>query len=72
MQNERIDKFWQRYLAMLPAASPTRNEQYVAEGWGDSPRMADAHWRYYSRTLPGNGREPAVYAAGIRAVSCIS
>jgi uncharacterized protein YhfF len=41
VHNERIDTFWQRYLATLPATSPTRNEQYVAEGWGDSPRMAD-------------------------------
>jgi uncharacterized protein YhfF len=41
VQNERIDKFWQRYLATLPATSPTRNEQYVVEGWGDSPHVAD-------------------------------
>ena len=40
MQNERIETFWQRYLDTLPA-SPTRNEQYVVEGWGDSPRIAD-------------------------------
>ena len=41
MEGNSIEAYWRSYLDTLPAASPTRNEQYVAEGWGDSPRMAD-------------------------------
>jgi uncharacterized protein YhfF len=41
VDDNRIEAYWQSYLNTLPAASPTRNEQYAAEGWGDSPRMAD-------------------------------
>ena len=41
MDNYRIEAYWKSYLNTLPAGSPVRDEQYVAEGWGDSPRMAD-------------------------------
>ena len=36
-----IEAFWCRYLESLPVDSPIRDEQYMAEGWGDSPQMAD-------------------------------
>src|SRR3712207_890822 len=38
---DRIEAFWRSYLDTLPAGSPARNERYVAEGWGDSPELAD-------------------------------
>jgi uncharacterized protein YhfF len=41
MDDNRIEAYWQGYLETLPAGSPIRDEQYVAEGWGDSPRLAD-------------------------------
>jgi uncharacterized protein YhfF len=41
MDNDRIEAYWRSYLDTLPAGSPLRDEQYVAEGWGDSPQMAD-------------------------------
>lgn len=37
----KIEAYWQAYLAALPAGSPVREKKYVAEGWGDSPEMAD-------------------------------
>ena len=41
MGSDPIDTYWRSYLNTLPAESPVRDEQYVSEGWGDSPRMAD-------------------------------
>jgi uncharacterized protein YhfF len=41
MDNDPIEAFWRSYLDTLPSDSPTRNEQYVAERFGDSPQMAD-------------------------------
>ena len=41
MDGDRIEAFWQSYLGTLPPDSPVRNEQYVAEGFGDSTQMAD-------------------------------
>ena len=41
MDDNRIEAYWQGYLEMLPAESPVRDEGYLAEGWGDSPQMAD-------------------------------
>jgi uncharacterized protein YhfF len=38
---DRGETYWRSYLDTLPADSPVRDEQYVAEGWGDSPEMAD-------------------------------
>jgi uncharacterized protein YhfF len=39
--DSRVEAYWQRYLEMLSPDSPVRDERYVAEGWGDSPEMAD-------------------------------
>ena len=41
MDGDRVQSYWRSYLESLPADSPVRDEQYVAEGWGDSPEMAD-------------------------------
>jgi uncharacterized protein YhfF len=41
VDDNRAEAYWQRYLETLPSDSPMHNEQYVAEGWGDSPQMAD-------------------------------
>jgi uncharacterized protein YhfF len=41
MSADRIETFWRGYLETLAADSPVRDEEYVAEGWGDSPGMAD-------------------------------
>ncbi len=41
MNDNQPGTFWQSYLETLPADSPVRLEEYVAEGWGDSPEMAD-------------------------------
>ena len=41
MDDDRLEAYWSGYLKTLPAGSPMRDEQYVAEGWGDSPRLAD-------------------------------
>jgi uncharacterized protein YhfF len=41
MDNDRIEAIWRSYLDSLSADSPVRDEQYEAEGWGDSPELAD-------------------------------
>ncbi len=41
MDNDRIEAYWKNYLATLTGGSPVRGEAYVAEGWGDSPQLAD-------------------------------
>jgi uncharacterized protein YhfF len=41
MDDNRIEAYWRSYLETLPADSPVREERYSAEGWGDSPQMAD-------------------------------
>ncbi len=41
MNSDRIETFWQSYLDTLPDDSPIRDEEYSAEGWGDSPQLAD-------------------------------
>lgn len=41
MDSGRIEAYWHSYLATLPANSPVCDEEYEAEGWGDSPEMAD-------------------------------
>jgi uncharacterized protein YhfF len=41
MDSDRIETFWQGYLDTLPEDSPIRDEEYVAEGWSDSPQLAD-------------------------------
>lgn len=41
MTQEAIEAYWQRFLSTLSHDSPYRTKTYVAEGWGDSPAMAD-------------------------------
>jgi uncharacterized protein YhfF len=41
VDDHRIEAYWRSYLHTLPADSPVREEEYVAEGWGDSPQLAD-------------------------------
>jgi uncharacterized protein YhfF len=54
--DSRVEAYWQRYLEMLSPDSPVRDERYVAEGWGDSPEMAD--------------ELGALIAAGTKAATC--
>ena len=41
MTEETIKEYWNKFLAGLPTDSPYRTKTYIAEGWGDSPAMAD-------------------------------
>ena len=41
MTREAIEVYWQQFLSTLPEDSPYRTRTYLAEGWGDSPAMAD-------------------------------
>ena len=41
MDDDRTQAYWRSYLETLPPDSPVRAEQYLAEGWGDSPEMAE-------------------------------
>ena len=41
MTEDTIKKYWNQFLDTLPADSPYRAKTYVAEGWGDSPVLAD-------------------------------
>jgi uncharacterized protein YhfF len=41
MEGNRTEAYWRSYVDTLPVDSSARDEQYVAEGWGDSPEMAD-------------------------------
>lgn len=41
MNSDVAASYWQSYLNTLPPNSPVRTEHYVAEGFGDSPAMAD-------------------------------
>jgi uncharacterized protein YhfF len=41
MTEETIRKYWAQFLASLPPNSPYRTMSYIAEGWGDSPVLAD-------------------------------
>lgn len=41
MTQETIEAYWQGFLSTLPENSPYRTTAYVAEGWGDSPKLAD-------------------------------
>jgi uncharacterized protein YhfF len=38
---ENIVAYWKKFLSTLPSDSPYRSKTYIAEGWGDSPEMAD-------------------------------
>jgi uncharacterized protein YhfF len=41
MEGNRTEAYWRSYVDTVPVNSSARDEQYVAEGWGDSPEMAD-------------------------------
>ena len=41
MTLESSEAYWQSFLSTVPDDSPYRTKTYVAEGWGDSPAMAD-------------------------------
>lgn len=41
MNKESIEKYWNKYLATLPFEVPLHNKTYVAESFGDSPKLAD-------------------------------
>lgn len=41
MTSETIQSYWQKFLSTLPPESPYHAKTYIAEGWGDSPEMAD-------------------------------
>ena len=41
MTQETIEAYWQSFLSTLPNDSPYHTRTYVAEGWGDSPALAD-------------------------------
>ena len=41
MVKESVEAYWKKFLSTLPDDSPYHSKSYVAEGWGDSPEMAD-------------------------------
>ena len=41
MNIEAAQAYWQKFLSTLSTDSPYHTKSYVAEGWGDSPEMAD-------------------------------
>jgi uncharacterized protein YhfF len=41
MTEETVLHYWNQFLASLPPDSPYRDKTYIAEGWGDSPKLAD-------------------------------
>jgi uncharacterized protein YhfF len=41
MTEEIVKDYWDQFLASLPPDSPYHAKTYVAEGWGDSPQLAD-------------------------------
>jgi uncharacterized protein YhfF len=41
VEEDRIEAYWSSFLEALPANSSVRGDRYVAEAWGDSPRLAD-------------------------------
>jgi uncharacterized protein YhfF len=41
MTEETIKHYWEQFLSSIPPDSPYRTKTYVAEGWGDSPQLAD-------------------------------
>jgi uncharacterized protein YhfF len=56
VDDNRTEAYWRSYLETLPSGSPVREEECSAEGWGDSPQMAD-----------GLG---ALIAAGTKSATC--
>lgn len=41
MTEEAVKAYWQEFLSTLSSDSPYHSKTYIAEGWGDSPEMAD-------------------------------
>lgn len=41
MTKETKTDYWEQFLSSLPSDSPYHTKPYIAEGWGDSPTMAD-------------------------------
>jgi uncharacterized protein YhfF len=41
LSSTSIEDYWNSFLATLPSDSPYRGKTYVAEGFGDHPRLAD-------------------------------
>jgi uncharacterized protein YhfF len=41
MTKEKIEFYWEKFLAILPHDSPYHSKTYIAESWGDNPEMAD-------------------------------
>ena len=41
MTKEKIEFYWEKFLAILPHDSPYHSKTYIAQSWGDSPEMAD-------------------------------
>jgi uncharacterized protein YhfF len=41
MTEKAVKHYWEEFLASLPSDSPYLTRTYVAEGWGDSPQLAD-------------------------------
>lgn len=41
MTEESVKTYWQKFLSTLPPESPYHAKTYIAEGWGDTPEMAD-------------------------------
>ncbi len=42
MTTPSVEQYWQRYLATLPAESPIRQQEYVAEGFGDTAELRES------------------------------
>lgn len=41
MTKDKVEAYWQAFLATLPTDSPYRDKPYDPDGFGDSPEMAD-------------------------------
>ena len=41
MINPNIEKYWKSFLATLPSDSPYHSKTYIAEWFGDNPKLAD-------------------------------
>lgn len=41
LSSTSIAEYWNSFLAALPSGSPYRGKTYVAEGFGDHPKLAD-------------------------------
>ncbi len=38
---EEVKTYWQKFMSILPADSPYRTKNYIAESWGDNPELAN-------------------------------